>query len=449
MSRPEGRDSVASGNQDLKKSDESPSKSFCVLPWMHLFADENGVIYPCCRSVGTKLPNVSEQDGRPHRVQDDGGIADGWNSAYMRKLRRDMMEGLRPEPCARCYMYEDLGVRSHRQSQNERYLKQIAGLLARTDRDGRAPLDLRTVDLRLGNLCNLRCRMCSPQSSKALIQEWAELHGVPSDHQYFEQLRHLDWFAQPTFWQIFEKHTADIERLHFAGGEPLLIDQMFDFLERLIELGRAKDIMISYNTNLTVLPTRVFELWPHFRSVRVTVSVDGFDEVNSLIRYPSRWATLDRNLKTLDAEAERLNCTGGLGLNTTVQLYNIFHLDKFIEYTACSFDHFEAPNLSILSFPEHFNIQVLPLEMKRQAEDRLRRFTERFATQWPARWQQAALPALLAAIDGVIQHMFSADRSDLLPEFRRWSLHQDRFRGQNLLEVIPELAPLFDSPTED
>jgi sulfatase maturation enzyme AslB (radical SAM superfamily) len=414
---------------------------------MHLFADENGVIYPCCRSVGSKLPNVNEADGRPFRVQDEGGIAEGWNSAYMRNLRRDMLAGRRPEPCARCYMYEDIGMRSHRQSQNEHYLKQIAGLLMRTDPDGSAPLELQTIDLRLGNLCNLRCRMCSPQSSKALIREWAELHGVPSNHSYFEQLRNLDWFSQPAFWQIFEKHTANIERLHFAGGEPLLINQMFDFLERLIELGRAKNIMISYNTNLTVLPRRIFELWPHFRSVRVTVSVDGFDEVNSLIRYPTNWATLDRNMKTLDAEAERLNCRGGLGINTTVQLYNIFHIEKFIEYAATSFNSFEAPNLSILTFPEQFNIQILPPEMKQQAAARLRDFTARFADRWPDRWQQAALPALLAAIDGIIQHMMSADRTDLLPEFRRWSLHQDRFRGQNLLDVIPELAPLFPAST--
>jgi hypothetical protein len=434
-----------SDDQDMKKPDDSPSESFCVLPWMHLFADENGVMYPCCRSVSTQMPNVDEREGRPYRVQDEGGIEEGWNSGYMRELRRDMLEGRRPKPCERCYMYEDLGMRSHRQSQNAQHLQHVSGLVARTDGEGRAPLELRTVDIRLGNLCNLRCRMCSPQSSKALIQEWAEIHGVPSNHPYFEDLRQLDWFAQPTFWRIFEKHAANIERLNFAGGEPLLIEQMFDFLERLIEIGRAKDITVSYNTNLTVLPRRVFDLWPHFRRVRVTVSLDGFGEVDELIRYPSRWSVIDHNLKTLDAEAERLNCGGGLGFNTTVQVYNIFRLDEFVEYTATSFKHFEAPNLSILTFPEHFNIRVLPPEMKRQAALRLEDYVKRFDDHCPARWLGRQREEVLAAIQGIIDHMMSADHQHMLPEFSRWTQHQDRFRGQNTCAVIPELAPLFDS----
>jgi sulfatase maturation enzyme AslB (radical SAM superfamily) len=436
---------VASDNPELKKSSGLPSASFCVLPWMHLFADENGVMYPCCRSVGSQLPNVDERNGKPYKIQDEGGLEEGWNSAYMRDLRREMLAGSRPKPCERCYMYEDLGMRSHRQSQNTQYLKQVSGLLARTDEDGRTPLDLQSVDIRLGNLCNLRCRMCSPQSSKVLIEEWAALHGVPSSHPYFEELRQLDWFSQPTFWRIFQKHTANIERLHFAGGEPLLIEPMFDFLQRLIEDGRAKEITISYNTNLTVLPRRVFDLWPHFRSVRVTVSLDGFGDVNGLIRYPSRWATIDRNLKMLDAEAERLNCGGGLSFNTTVQVYNIFRLDEFVEYAASSFTRFEAPNLSILSVPEHFNIRILPPEMKERAAARLLNLTERMATRWPERWQGRQVRDLLAATHGIIDHMMSADRRDLLPEFLRWCKHQDRFRGQDVLKVIPELAPIFET----
>ncbi len=422
-----------------------PSESFCILPWMHVFADEGGVMYPCCRSVGSKLPNVHEGEDRPYRIQDEDGLEEGWNSAYMRGLRRDMLTGRRPKPCERCYMYEDLGMGSHRQSQNAEYLDRFPALPAGAGPDGRAPLQLRTVDLRLGNLCNLRCRMCSPQSSKALIREWAAFHDAPDDHPFFQELQRRDWFSRKTFWQIFEKHTSKIERLHFAGGEPFLIPPMFDFLERLIELGRAQNIMVSYNTNLTLLPRRVFELWPRFRGVRVTVSLDGFAEVNSFIRHPSRWSTITGHLKTLDSEAEHLNCNGGLGINTAVQIYNVFRIDELLEYLATSFTRFEAPNLSILSYPEHLSIRVLPPEMKRHAAERLRNFTKRFANRWPERWQGGELERLLAAIEGIIEHMMGENHSGLLPEFFRWSEHQDRFRGQNTVEVIPELAPLFEA----
>ncbi|MBL8150870.1 MAG: twitch domain-containing radical SAM protein [Blastocatellia bacterium] len=421
-----------------------PSNSFCILPWMHIFADEKGVMYPCCRSVGSQLPNrEATGQGRIYKIQDLDGIEEGWNSAYMRKLRQEMLVGERPLPCARCYMYEDLGMKSHRQSQNEQYVEQIDALVSRTSQDGRVPLELQSVDIRLGNLCNLRCRMCSPQSSKALIQEWADLHGVKATHPYFEELRQLDWFAQPAFWEIFEKYSTKIERLHFAGGEPLLIAPMFDFLERLIKLDRARNIMISYNTNLTVLPQRVFELWPHFRTVRITVSLDGFGDINSFIRYPSHWPTIDQNLKSLDREVDNLNCTGGLAFNTTVQIYNIFHLDKFIDYTADSFINFEAPNLSILSFPEHLSIRILPQEIKDQLSIKLKTFSQTRVEQWQEKWGKEQAETLAAAIDGIVEHMMSGDSQHLIPEFLRWCQHQDQFRKQNVLDVVAELAPLF------
>ncbi len=408
---------------------------------MHLFASERGIIAPCCRTV---CAWETSGDGPPPKIQDPGGLEAGWNSPAMRALRLDMIEGRRPAACARCFFYEDLHVESHRQCENRRYSHLIPDLLARTGSDGTVPLDPLSVDLRLGNLCNLRCRMCSPVSSKPLIGEWASLYGVETSHPFFEELRRLDWFSDRAFWDVLDAAAPHLQRVHFAGGEPLLIPEMFEFLERLILSGRAASIRLSYNTNLTVLPPRIYELWPHFLKVQVTVSMDGFGAVNSFIRHPTVWETLDRNLRTLDAQADRLNCGGGLGFNTTVQLYNIFRLDELLEYTASAFERFEAPNLSLLSEPKHYSIQVMTPEMKADAAARLRKFTDRFSGCWPARWHGTELESLHSRIDGVIDHMGQANRQDDLPDFFRWNEHQDKFRGQDLLSVIPELAPLFE-----
>jgi hypothetical protein len=182
--------------------------------------------------------------------------------------------------------------------------------------------------------------------------------------------------------------------------------------------------------------------------VRLTGSIDGVGALDSFIRHPSHWPTVERNLRRLDREFDSLNLER-LTLNATVQLYNIFRLDELIEYAATSVERLHYFRLNLLFQPEHFSIQVLPADLKQQAADRLRRFVDRFAGRWPARWEPNALRALLEAIEGVIRHMMSADRSDLLPEFRRWSLLQDRFRRQRLLDVVPELAPLFeDAPTK-
>jgi radical SAM family protein len=420
------------------------TNTWCVLPWIHLFACEQGFSRPCCMALEDDDMVNRDSNGEPYVVYGPDGVEEAWNSDFMRALRLDMLAGQRPSACRRCFRDEDLGIRSYRQMSNQMFRQHIAEALDRTSEDGASPSELiRSVDLRLGNLCNLRCRMCSPVSSKALLYEWADLHGVARDAPDLERLRKLDWFARDDFWLAFEKYVPHIERLHFAGGEPLLIARMFDFLQRVIALGHASNITLSYVTNLTVLPRRIYDLWPRFKRVSVTASVDGYDEVNSFIRYPSHWPTIDSNLRTLDADAGQLNCSDGMTLNATIQAYNILRLDEFIEYAATTFQRFGRPKLSLLYYPEHFSIRILPAEIKEQAAARLRSLTQRMAGRWPERWRGEQLKDLLSMIDGIIDYMMSADRTDLLPEFRRWTEHMDSSRGQNVRDVIPELAPLF------
>ena len=421
------------------------STSFCVLPWMHVFADEGGAMYPCCRSVGTKKPNVDAQ-GRTYRIQDAGDLEAAWNSGYMRTLRRDMLEGRRPAPCSRCYMYDDLGMLSHRQEANGDYAPRIAELVEQTSPDGSVPLDPLSVDLRLGNLCNLRCRMCSPTSSRALLGEFAEAYKLAPTHRAFEHLRFMDWFASDTFWTIFERYTAHVERLHFAGGEPFLIPQMFAFLARLVALGRSSNIALSYNTNLTLLPEELYTLWPKFRSVRVTVSLDGYADVNTLIRFPSDWATTTRHLQRLEDDYERLNLRGGVSFNTTVQILNVLRVGELLEFLAEKARRAEVPNLSVLTHPRHLSIQALPASLKHEAANRLSQALHTIDGRWPEHWGARERDELHRSVAGVVEHMMEKDASAVLPELRRWTDIQDRARGLRAIDVLPELAPVLAVP---
>jgi hypothetical protein len=419
-----------------------PSPSFCVLPWSHIFADEQGVMWPCCRSVGSHLPNVRDDDGEPVHIDDADGIAAAMNTQSMRTLRLDMLAGREPAACERCYMAERHGKRSHRQVENERCSDDVAGLVAATGADGAVCVEIRSADIRLGNVCNLRCRMCSPQSSKVLLAEWADKYGVPVDDARLDPYRNMDWFERPGFWASLEQQIPALERVNFAGGEPLLIPSMFEFLTRMVANGRAGRMLVSYNTNLTTLPERVLELWPAFKAVRVTASLDGFGAVNDFIRHPSRWQVIDANLRRLDREFHRLNLHGGLATNTAVQVYNIFRLGELIDYLAEEFTHVAAPNLSIVTHPEHLSVQILSAPLKRLAAERLSTAIARSAAGWHDRWGGEA-DGLIAAMRGIVEFMQAADRSDLLPQFLDWAGHQDRFRGQRTTDAIPELAPLF------
>ncbi|WP_448203914.1 twitch domain-containing radical SAM protein [Azospirillum sp. sgz302134] len=433
----------------LPRAEPAPGGTWCVLPWLHLFVSEMGHFHPCCMALGGPETINRDEDQTPYVASAPGAIETAWNSGFMKRLRTDMLEGRRPAACARCFRDEDLGMHSHRLMSNAMFGEHVAGALAATGADGTSPSSLiRSVDLRLGNVCNLRCRMCSPRSSKALIPEFARLHGLVEDDPRLVKLKRIDWYARPEFREAFEACAPSVERLHFAGGEPLIAEEMFGFLEHLVETGLAPGITLGYVTNLTVLPERVFALWPHFKRLSITVSLDGVGTTNSYIRHPSKWDVLDRNLRRLDAEADRLKCSGGLSLNITVQAYNVQRLDEAIEYAVTALPHFERPRLNLLSYPEQFDVRLLPADMKRRATERLRAAVARFdgssGGRWPAHWRRKDVDELLSSIDGIIDYMNGADRSDLLPEFRRWTSEMDRSRGQSVVEALPELAPLFD-----
>jgi sulfatase maturation enzyme AslB (radical SAM superfamily) len=418
------------------------SASFCVLPWLHVFADERGVMWPCCRSVGSLQPNLRDRDGQPAHLDDPEGLDAAMNTRTMRTLRLEMLAGREPAACERCYMAERLGKPSHRQVENASSRDDIPGLVAATGPDGRIPLRVRSADIRLGNVCNLRCRMCSPQSSKILLPEWADKYGVAVDDARLEPYRSMDWFERPGFWESFERQAPELERINFAGGEPLLIASMVGFLERMVASGRAGAVTVSYNTNLTVLPERVLQLWPAFRAVRVTVSLDGYGAVNDFIRHPSRWQVIDANLRRLDQQHDRLNLQGGLATNTAVQIYNIFRLDELLDHLARAFSHVAVPNLSIVTHPGHLSVQVLTPPLKQLAATRLETAIARSAGLWRERWGAAA-EDLIGTLRGILSFMRAQDRSDLLPQFLDWARHQDRFRGQHTPDAIAELAPLF------
>jgi len=416
-----------------------PSDTFCVLPWLHLFANERGVIHPCCFSLDTP---VAAADGSTYRIDRPDEVAAAWRSEFMRGMRRQMLAGERPKVCALCYETEDRGGTSYRQAENADFANLMPELAAATSPEGDAPQRYRYVDLRLGNECNLRCRMCSPQATKLLIDDFRALG--KAHESWLAAMEQLDWFAQPALWDTLEPHLGSIERLHFAGGEPLMIAQGFEILRRIVERGQAPRVLLTYNTNVTVLPKQVAQLWPHFRGVEIQASLDGYDAVNHYIRYPARWSVIDRHLRELERERERLNVTR-VRFHVTVQAYNVLGLSDLFDYLLerCTFADPYAETDLVNNWPE-LDIQILPADLKRLATDRLESFKERVRRRDP---DDPRLAPFLGRIDSVLAHMHAADRSRRIPEFRRTTAIYDERRGQRLADVVPELAPLMVAPT--
>ena len=96
---------------------------------------------------------------------------------------------------------------------------------------------------------------------------------------------------------FFENNFKHLKQVNFLGGEPLIIKEHTDFLKQCIKHGIAKNMVLFYTTNLTVLKDELFDVWSEFRHVYLGVSIDGYKEVDDYIRYPSRWDRIEKNIK--------------------------------------------------------------------------------------------------------------------------------------------------------
>ena len=418
---------------------EASAHSFCVLPWLHRFVNLGGEVQLCCVAEEFDHSYIREDSNRPINISDGLSDAQIGDTRHMRDIRLSMFKGDWPAACERCRVTEETGGCSRRQAENRHFEKHIPWILENTDKQGFAPVRIVSRDYRLGNLCNLRCRMCHPRASKLLMDEWNEvarprLRINAEDAAEFEN---MTWFHNQQLWDDFRAHCQDLEHLHFAGGEPLIIPEVQKALEICVDEGVAGNIELTFNTNVTKIPARHRELWPQFKSVNLLCSIDAYGPLNDYIRYPAKWARLARNLDIIDQQHEELNLASAT-LSVTVQIYNIFHLHELIEYCHGRFGFIRTiPNLVHLSIPDYFNVQHLPNELKQLAAGRLEALR--------ARMVLAGETEGLNQIDSVLAYLDMGKPSPyLMNEFKRVTGIFDRLRGESVTELVPELGPLME-----
>lgn len=237
------------------------------------------------------------------------------------------------------------------------------------------------LDLRLGNLCNFRCRMCNPYSSSAIAKEHFDLWEKDPEYkrvyssEYGGSPTHLKnqetWFESDMLWDQVEAMIPTLKKVYMTGGEPTLIENNYYFMEKCIERGR-KDIVMFFNTNCSNLTDKFTNVLSKFDRVDINASLDGFGSMNDYIRYPSHWHKISQNFEKL-ASMKNIN----LGVSPVVQIYNIFDLDKIIDYVADVSERFERKifiDFLIDTHPRYLDIKILPTEIKEAAWNKLNNY---------------------------------------------------------------------------
>jgi MoaA/NifB/PqqE/SkfB family radical SAM enzyme len=450
----------------------SGSKTFCILPWIHLATRPNGDMRLCCSANASGAGNdhtvglVKNEKGQPANFGLETPMS-AWNNEYMKDVRLTMLEGKIPASCSKCYEEERQGVVSKRVWETGTWIQDgidVPELIKQTQEDGTVPDKLVYLDLRLGHTCNLKCVMCSPHDSSQWVGEHKKIYPLFQTKELKEQMQwdrksfNNKWHENPDFWKEMYSQIPNLKQVYFAGGEPLMIREHKWFLEEIIRQGYADKILVRYNTNGLLVDDNIIELWKQFKLVKVGFSIDATDIKNWYIRYPSDWNTIVNNLHKLDNTPDNIQ----VSIATAIQILNIKHLPEFAKWKIEQkfkkinlqnvMEGMEAGggivNMHLLYIPTWLSIRVLPSEDKEEVR---RKFAE-FATWLYENYRQdegfwKTNPYGWKRWQAVLDFMDSEDHTDQLPAFREYINTLDQSRGTNFNSVFPELSHLLDHNT--
>ena len=156
--------------------------------------------------------------------------------------------------------------------------------------------------------------MCSPHDSSGWVKDYKQIYPeLKNERLQKSQLWEKDsgklawsggsyaWHkSNPTFWDEFWTQVPTLRQLYWAGGEALIMKEHYMVLEKIIEMGYAKNIEVRYNSNGLEWDDHLFDLWKEFRNVIFHFSIDSYEDKNHFIRYPSNWEQVITQLETLD-----------------------------------------------------------------------------------------------------------------------------------------------------
>lgn len=390
--------------------------TFCVLPWMHLYIGPDGNVLPCCRS---------DRDFSMGNIQTTS-ISDIAKSEQFNQLRSNMLNGKRSKECSSCYVREDAGLISSREKYNLEWKRFDTSNL---NPDGTIEsFNPVLFDIRLNNVCNLKCRMCDGYFSSSIAQEEVELFNKPGGLLKSRQ-------RSASLEEILN-YVQHAEQIYFAGGEPLLANEHYEILNKLISSGNT-DLEICYNTNFTNLFYKnqpITNWWKHFKNIRVGASLDAHGEVASYVRHGTVWSTIEENLDFL-----RKNCPHVIfSVTSTVGFLNIASLIE-LQQTWHQTGRLPISNFSfiILTQPEHLSVTALPLHHKTRVEQLIKSHIN---------WCYSNSADTLAMLwQDVLSYMWSRDDSHHLGEFKRLTSIMDNHRHESFKKVFPEYEDLIDT----
>lgn len=397
------------------------SKTFCLMPFMHMYMNTDGTVLPCCTAQYDKvMGNV-----RTHTIKEI------WNSEEYKEMRRKIINDEPVDHCKNCYLHdqESNSTNSFRQWAN-RDFKDDIDVIDYMQPDGTmTEMPLKYFDVRFSNICNYKCRTCGDMFSSS----WAI-----EDNQFSSKKKPISIHVtnnQPILLDQFKPYLPDMRVVYFAGGEPLITPEHYEVLEYLVEKDSTK-MLLRYNSNMSVLSYKgksVIDLWNKFDKVDLYASLDSWGTRAEYIRSGTDWKTVVENLKTIKREAPHVS----IQFNSVVSLMNVLTITDFLDALADEglYDPYQSrPTLYRAITPAELSMRVLDAETKQRAKDKINAWLSKFSKS----------PSMVDyALKDIISYL-DEDHSHLQQK-AKWHIDTfDKRRNESFVDTFPELKEWYE-----
>ena len=264
-------------------------ENLCMAPWTHTYLSPQTERRLCCASREpaqsfTQYIDTEEGDNEytPQTLEEY------WNGENIRRIRTQMLNNEVPPECEVC----DKRLLNHdvyRDYFNHLFAHKWEQVIPSTDAHGYTTMKPVSWDYRFSNLCNFKCRMCGPMLSSSWetearkqgnVEPWME-KPVKEAIETFQKDQ-----VEAEFAQAVEEHR--IEEVYWVGGEPLMYEQHWQYMQRIIKLGDGPNLYARYNTNLSRIEYKGVNLYDdilsNVRDWQICASIDGTGAVGEYIR---------------------------------------------------------------------------------------------------------------------------------------------------------------------
>jgi radical SAM protein with 4Fe4S-binding SPASM domain len=378
------------------------NRAICPMPFIGFDIEPMGLVKPCCIYEGD-IGNINRQS-----------VSEIWNSDALREIRESLLAGKKIAGCRQCWLEEKTTNTSKR-------LRELNNFDSSVYTDPK----IKRLDIKLGNTCNLKCRICNPGSSSLFNSENKLIQSL----QKFGHVDVIDkkatldykWYKNDEFWNQILEYGNEIEQLDLMGGEPLLDKTHARVLQILIDRGLAKNIVINYTSNGTTVPD--FNLLKNFKKILFNISGDAIEKRFEYNRYPAKWDEFKENIEKIRMQADSFL------ISYSVSNYSLFGIPDALDYYT---EHGFIVWFNYVHLTEASNARNMHPDVKEQ-------FRQLIAERRKPEWSNTRVN-----IDEVLQFIDNEYNPEHFREFIRVCKMRDQFRDQDFRDYLPEFAPYAD-----